>query len=382
MKPYYAHCSPNNLLAQQSLTLRRLEYEMFQEHLPEPSDDIEIAVARISMFTGMPAKQVTNIIMAHFRLLELPRLKELHESMWHLDTSRLLAIDRALLVASEKALQAADEMLTDFLTPSRENQHMPSAARIRAKIVELLRTLDLVEQPAAEQPRVEFDYFSDTQAFLGACLAPDELRTIEEHVRKIARNESISLPEALVKAIIEDTNTTVVINAYQAYDVPNSPVWIPGMGWKQMDITGNVRNIDEASTSVTPSYTPTEPMRRFVEGRDGTCRWPGCSVPAHRAQKDHRVEWDKGPTTPANLVSLCQHHHNVKTDGRAFYILDPITGDIYWLFEDGTWVFDEATGPLAPKSRNWVQSFAQKMEARKQLVATSAQTLRQKDGSQ
>ncbi len=45
--------------------------------------------------------------------------------------------------------------------------------------------------------------------------------------------------------------------------------------------------------------------------------------------------------------------------------MDPLTGDIVWLFDDGRWEYDEPTGPLAPKKRNWVQTFAQAIESRR-----------------
>ena len=101
-------------------------------------------------------------------------------------------------------------------------------------------------------------------------------------------------------------------------------------------------------------YVPSEEIRAWVQGRDATCRWPGCSMPAHYCQLDHRVEYgEKGPTSVGNLVSLCQHHHNVKTDGRVRYIMDPFTGDIVWMFEDGTYEVDRAAGPLAPRNIHW-----------------------------
>ncbi|MCT1665181.1 HNH endonuclease, partial [Corynebacterium sanguinis] len=69
--------------------------------------------------------------------------------------------------------------------------------------------------------------------------------------------------------------------------------------------------------------------KAFAIARDGTCVWPGCTRDAQHCQLDHRVPYaDGGSTTPANLFSLCQRHHNVKTDRRAYYIPDPTTGDI------------------------------------------------------
>ncbi|WP_283117252.1 hypothetical protein [Corynebacterium stationis] len=66
------------------------------------------------------------------------------------------------------------------------------------------------------------------------------------------------------------------------------------------------------------------------------------------------------------MFALCQHHHNVKTDTRAHYIIDPISDVIYWIFEDGTWVSDSAQdGPIGRGAKNWLQSFAQKIVARR-----------------
>lgn len=67
--------------------------------------------------------------------------------------------------------------------------------------------------------------------------------------------------------------------------------------------------------TMTPRYRPTEAMRRFVQVRDGTCRFPGCGVQARRCQLDHVVPAPAGPTSPANLIALCQHHHRLKTFG-------------------------------------------------------------------
>ena len=77
------------------------------------------------------------------------------------------------------------------------------------------------------------------------------------------------------------------------------------------------------------------------------------------------------------MVALCQHHHNMKTDGRAFYILDPDTGDVVWLFEDGTWLITEAEGPLAPKVKRWAQTVGQLITANRTKAHERAQALKE-----
>ncbi|WP_272653286.1 HNH endonuclease signature motif containing protein [Microbacterium sp. EF45047] len=63
----------------------------------------------------------------------------------------------------------------------------------------------------------------------------------------------------------------------------------------------------------TDTYTPTEPMRRFLRARDQHCRFPGCRMPAHRCQIDHNHDHAKGgPTAIGNLSHLCLTHHTIK----------------------------------------------------------------------
>ncbi len=59
------------------------------------------------------------------------------------------------------------------------------------------------------------------------------------------------------------------------------------------------------------------------------------------------------------------HAYGIKTDGGAFYIMDPHTGDIVWLFDNGRWEYDEPQGPLAPKNKNWALTVGQAIAARR-----------------
>lgn len=64
--------------------------------------------------------------------------------------------------------------------------------------------------------------------------------------------------------------------------------------------------------------------------------------------------------------------------GGPYYIKDPITGDIVWLFDDSTWVYDSASGPLAPKRRRWAQTVAQATQKRRENAHADAQQLKEK----
>jgi hypothetical protein len=65
-------------------------------------------------------------------------------------------------------------------------------------------------------------------------------------------------------------------------------------------------------------------MAEQIKTRDGTCRAPGCEIPAERCDLDHSQEWATtsddadgagGPTAETNLAAVHRGHHNLKTSG-------------------------------------------------------------------
>jgi len=65
----------------------------------------------------------------------------------------------------------------------------------------------------------------------------------------------------------------------------------------------------------TLSYRPPARLARHVRLRDGTCRFPGCEVPARECDLDHRIPFPLGSTSAENLNALCRRHHRLKHDG-------------------------------------------------------------------
>ena len=59
-----------------------------------------------------------------------------------------------------------------------------------------------------------------------------------------------------------------------------------------------------------------EPARRALNARDGSCRWPGCERPATWSAAHHVVHWIRGGTTDLdNLILLCRRHHWMVHEG-------------------------------------------------------------------
>jgi hypothetical protein len=60
-----------------------------------------------------------------------------------------------------------------------------------------------------------------------------------------------------------------------------------------------------------------EPARRALRVRDGSCRWPGCERGASFTAAHHMVHWIHGGTTNLdNLVLLCHRHHWMVHEGK------------------------------------------------------------------
>ena len=56
------------------------------------------------------------------------------------------------------------------------------------------------------------------------------------------------------------------------------------------------------------------PIRRALEARDRSCRFPGCT--AHRCDAHHLEHWvDGGATSLDNLMLLCRRHHRAVHEG-------------------------------------------------------------------
>ncbi|MBS5997910.1 HNH endonuclease signature motif containing protein, partial [Corynebacterium sp.] len=241
---------------------------------------------------------------------------------------------------------------------------------IRTFIDTHLRPEDKEEQP---QPRLRINYNPDNTTTLTLTCDSATATIIARHIDAYTNQAATTAAQGLIDLILEDTHTSVAINTFTTNPDTNL-VFHPGAGWINLDHAPTDNTfIRRLKSDEVDSYTPSIDIRAYTQGRDATCRWPGCTVPATRCQLDHRIEYHLGgPTSPDNLVNLCQHHHNIKTDRRIHYILDPITGTIAWLHHDGTYQLDHPTGPLATHHTHWNHTWAQYLALQQQRTKRKA----------
>jgi len=107
------------------------------------------------------------------------------------------------------------------------------------------------------------------------------------------------------------------------------------------------------------SYKVPKGMHDQVCVRDGTCRAPGCEIPADRSDFDHDIDWEPddagGPTAETNLAAKHRGQHNLKTRGWWSTEQDP-DGVIRWTTATGRryvnypYVYDQSTAASVDQS--------------------------------
>ncbi len=388
----YFSVSSKDPLARKQTVIRQAEFDLWEEiyltsTTPASENDWEEFTASLRAKIGVGKKLVHDNLLVMETLDWLPGFREIVVELGHVDMYTLRQIITATTCDTfwddEHVRGLVDELLVDLYHPTKPNQSLPNVRTVKGKVTELLRQLAPEDDPEDDQEdnQEAGDNPEETSAFdppshwveenangtFTTSATWDALTTakIVALIRKYATENNVSFAEAHARLILDKPEISLVLNLYQAGDIAHAPVWMPGVGdlnrtdsTRAADLATTVRDITDARDAETDSYTPTARIKAYVEGRDGTCRFPGCTRPAMYTDKDHRVDHAAGgPTSPHNLLSLCRHHHNKKTDGSIGYLLDGYSGDVYWLYKDGTWEVDEATGPLSPKKANWLVTF-------------------------
>lgn len=360
------------------------------------SKDHDREVAEVSAQTGMSKARVDNAITAYMGLRNLPRLRALQSEHHRLDIERVAAVSDGLADlgnnVTDEVYSAFDDMLTGLFTPTKMGQQLPTLTAITRRINAMIGDFDSTagydlkkrkereEKPAPFAPGDGDISFSippsgsgePGNAYMNVTGDKVKVAAMRAEINATAREQGVSQWEALDMLIfghVAPTSATIYGYAPTNNGVPDESksVFMPGFGWTTAagtqafhDLADCVIDLDEAKDHTVAGYVAPDKVKAYVRGRDGTCIFPGCTRSAWSCQLDHRIPYDDGgQTTADNLYCLCAHHHNFKTDRRGIYVPDPVTGEIIWLFDDGTYARTEPEGfigtqvtPTAPRWRS------------------------------
>ncbi|HJB64236.1 MAG TPA: DUF222 domain-containing protein [Candidatus Microbacterium pullistercoris] len=201
----------------------------------------------------------------------------------------------------------------------------------------------------------------DTDAMTPSVVAATDLRTMDQLRVDILTDLFLSsqptgheLHSTGSGAALENVNATVqvTIPVDQMIDPHAGTSWIDegalvspdtargiagrAAGWERLFCrpeTGEIERVDH--------YRPTAAQRRALIGRDMTCRFPGCTIPARKADIDHtRAYAEGGETSLSNLAALCESHHMMK-HGSAWTPRQLPGGVIEWTSPTGRTYRDE-----------------------------------------
>jgi hypothetical protein len=143
----------------------------------------------------------------------------------------------------------------------------------------------------------------------------DQPRVVEDWFTRLGQRPAakVRIPRPFTSAVGDtDVPCEVPGDGWVGADPPREIILNAGSTWHRLAVDAET---GAAVRLETTSYRPTAAMRAHVEAVDGTCRGPGCTVPAARCDLDHDVPWPHGPTDVANLTSKHRQHHNAHTHG-------------------------------------------------------------------
>ncbi|MEX1288319.1 MAG: DUF222 domain-containing protein [Acidimicrobiia bacterium] len=284
-----------------------------------------------------------------------------------LDWPRARAIVRSVEhLADADARRVVDEVLA--IAPTLTTGQLASRLRRATLEAEPSDAADRFEA-AVEARRVETWPRPDgTGDLIATGLPPDRLNQAFDHIDRLARrlhDDGRTLDQRRVDVLLDlltgsapgatCTDLVVTVDLETLVGLADRAAEIPGWGPTIADIArqalgegpdGRLRvRVDDADASVdVTTRRPTAAQRRQVRRRFPRCVFPGCRMPARKADLDHVTRHvDGGPTHTGNLAPLCRHHHRAKDEGRWRYCL--VGRTIVWTSPLGLTYTVEPRGP-------------------------------------
>ncbi|WP_282852107.1 HNH endonuclease signature motif containing protein [Gulosibacter sediminis] len=209
------------------------------------------------------------------------------------------------------AARAGYDLLSKQATQLRDDHHHDAKAH-RARVREA--------QAAGEELSPEDAAFIDDPRTVAQLRADVFIETL-----LTSTPQSILESVAKGKPSVQATVSIIVpITTLLDPDAPRDIATIDGMepisAFEARQIAGTVTCFDRILTDPITGHvltvdtrTATPQMRKFLQARDHTCRFPGCRRPAHRSDLDHTVPWAAGGATSVdNQAHLCRRHHTQK----------------------------------------------------------------------
>lgn len=347
---YFAASRSSVALAQTDTDYNRkllTEWLPFVEEQLAEGRNAEQIVSAIKKEVVKSKARIRAIVHALIVLRRFPKVIGEAIKHGHIDVDRLIAMANKLRVVSDDARNEVDGACAAMLRPRVPSEAFVLAAALGNRIRKIILMHQAEPLAPPEKKPTGSVRIDERQRFRFAFSFDDiEGAFIHKGLRAFMRKHACDLAEAFRRLVAGEQKAKAHLNLYVS---PDGVAYLPEVGWlspaqaKKLLVT----KVKPMSTAESDTYGPPATMRAFVKGRDGSCRYPGCSVDAEHCQIDHVIpHGEGGATSPRNLHCLCQHHHNMKTRNQVSVTIDAAGVDT-WILHDGEEVVTFPEGPLA-----------------------------------
>lgn len=402
--PFWKVTDPTDPMSAAICDINRNHARLALACAPHEDECITDVTTRLGVRLGLPEFRVVQLVDVGTTFRRFPSLVELAETgAYSIELWRIVA--HSLVAVSDAHISAVEADVYTALSPTRPNQAMLGQSTIRQRLKKIVMDHEPLACPidpaeltspagADTDGAAGADGEGDTDgmgsdvegvstedlAVLGAAtrLAIDDrsadytefyltlpkLEALEliQALDSVRNKQNCSRVRALLSLVRGSATAEVNLNLYRQVDAPEAQIWAAG-SWLNPLATKEwmerVTHLQAPGKAATAGYTPTPLIRASVEGRDGTCRFPGCDTPAHKCQLDHVKRFvqgssnggpdgapNGGPTDTSNLHCLCAKHHNAKTTGAWDVTINPDGEETWTSFGDGHTVITTPNGPL------------------------------------
>lgn len=349
-------------------------------------DPWDVAAARVGAVLGSSGHQALRLVAAAVHLSErMPETLRLLTSGWVGLAAAFVVVEETQMVADD-VLPELDREIAERLGPTRKRAHPPRLGPLRRMVGGAVNRHDEVgatarAREARRRQDVRMDRDGPDVAEVRASLTAEDAVELMERVEHMVRTADPDDPRTrgqlraagllalargwaeLPRADVRTAEVTptegarqVVLHVYGDELEGYGPLTAGTLDELRSGARVRVHDVAGLCSSATDAalrHRPSEALRRFVRGRDGTCVFPGCTVPAEHCDLDHIVPFDHedptrgGRTTGDDLACLCRRHHRLKTEGRWAYHREA-DGGYRWIEQDGAMrVRTRACGPFA-----------------------------------
>ncbi len=241
---------------------------------------------------------------------------------------------------------AAFDRLTTVARAARDAGDQRSLPQLRADTLDALllaaadhtpadTTSDHVVDRTGARAGDRADIGLDTE--LAAGVVPD----LADHARRITPRVQVTVP---VLALLGRTDDPAELAGHGPVD-PQTAATLAGAAPSLRRLLVDPDSGRMLSTD-PGTYTVPAALRAYLQARDGTCRFPGCTRPAAGCDLDHTIAWaDGGTTTAGNLAHLCRRHHVVK-HGTRWATRQDADGTLIWTSPTGRVFCDPVADPV------------------------------------